>query len=480
MKNNPIPLIMGRIFNTPLMIHEPKLDVILWALRDRLNIVMEEPSDAPERYKLSAAAKNATRKSGSTDKTVAIIPVFDTLVHKHAMMQSESGMTSYLYVRNTFRKAMASNDISAVVMLYDSSGGEVNGNFDLADEIYSARGTKPIIAFVDEIAFSGAYSLASSADTVIMPRTGGVGSIGVLMRHANLKKFNEAKGIEYTTLYAGARKIDFSSDGPLTEEAYEEGMSLVNSYYDLFVNTVARNRNLTTQHIKGTEAALYWGRQAIAAGLADEIGTLDDAIERALEASMKSRGARNTMKGILPDRKENNKMERFTTLAALEAEYPEYAAELRKEGKDSVKIDEAAKVLVLSETERILGLAEVHFGAEVAGKFKAIIASGISAEQYRAIIPAGTTPAQVDADRAESKVMGELLEAITKKTGQQSPGMGGDPDVSTLPDGPEKWKAEYERDPQLQAEFRKPEHYTAYKKGVAEGRVKILGRREVN
>lgn len=212
MKNDPIPLILGRIFNTPLMIHEPKLDIILWALRDRLNIVMEEPTAAPESYKLSTAEKSASRKSDASIKNLAIIPVYDTLVHRHASMQSYSGMTSYMYIRNSFRAALTNSDVSSILMVYDSPGGEASGVFDLADEIYNARGTKPIIAFINEIAFSAAYALASSADTIIVPRTGGIGSIGVIMRHTNLQKFNEAKGIEYTTLYAGARKNDFTSD----------------------------------------------------------------------------------------------------------------------------------------------------------------------------------------------------------------------------------------------------------------------------
>lgn len=420
MNNNPIPLIMSRIFNVPLMVHEPKLDVILWALKDRLNInVPEAPFiEAPERYKLSADAKNATRQKSTTGKTVAIIPIFDTLVHRHSMMQSESGMTSYLYIRNTFRQAMANKDISSIILHVDSSGGEVSGNFDLADEIYNARGTKPIIAFVDEYALSGGYSVASAANMIIIPRTGVAGSVGVLMRHANLKKYNEQRGIEYTTLYAGARKIDFTPDEPLTEEAYNVGMDIVNRHYEVFVETVARNRNLTKQHVKGTEAGIYWGKQAIDAGLADRIGTLDDAITEALSVSRT--GARSiSTKGILPGKE--NTMERFETLAALVAEYPDFAAQLREEGKHSVNVDETVSTAVAAETDRILGLAGVHFGTEAGDKFGEIVRSGISLEHYRAVIPEGSTPAQ----SAEEKKMDELLAAITTRTGQQNPGMGG-------------------------------------------------------
>lgn len=425
MKNDPIPLILGRIFNVPLMIHEPKLDVIFWALRDRLNIIMQSPTEAPEGYALSAAEKNATRGGYASVKNLAIIPVYDTLVHRHTSMQAESGMTSYKYIRDAFRVAEADSDISSILMIYDTPGGEANGNFDLVDEIYNARGIKPIVAFVNEIAFSGGYSLASAADTIIMPRTGGVGSIGVIMRHANLQKFNEAKGIEYTTLYAGSHKNDFSPDAPLTAEARAVAMEMINTDYKLFASTVARNRKLSVEHVRGTEAALYWGENAIKAGLADQIGTLDDAINYALKAaSIRTRSVKNKTKGMQPGKE--GKMKEFESLGELAAAYPDYADQLREEGKKSVNLKEAADTAVSAESQRILGLAGIHFGAEAAEKFKAIVSSGITVEQYRAVIPEGSEPAKAEAEKAETEMMNKLLEAITTQTGQQMPGMGGD------------------------------------------------------
>jgi ClpP class serine protease len=46
----------------------------------------------------------------------------------------------------------------------------------------------------------------------------------------------------------------------------------------MFVNAVAQNRQLAAGKVRGTEAALYLGADAVRAGLADEIGTLDDAV----------------------------------------------------------------------------------------------------------------------------------------------------------------------------------------------------------
>lgn len=76
--------------------------------------------------------------------------------------------------------AIAADDVDAVVLDVDSPGGGAEGCFDLVDTIYAARGSKPIWAILSESAYSAAYALASAADRVIVPRTGGTGSIGVI------------------------------------------------------------------------------------------------------------------------------------------------------------------------------------------------------------------------------------------------------------------------------------------------------------
>ena len=76
--------------------------------------------------------------------------------------------------------------VRGIALEIDSFGGEVAGVFDLADAIRAARASKPVWALVAEHAFSAGYALASQADRIILPRTGAVGSIGVVVMHADL------------------------------------------------------------------------------------------------------------------------------------------------------------------------------------------------------------------------------------------------------------------------------------------------------
>ncbi|MBN2568138.1 MAG: S49 family peptidase [Deltaproteobacteria bacterium] len=417
MNKHAIPLVMSRIFNVPLMIHEPKLDVILWALKDRLNIDMDETAvqAAPEKYHLSAEAKNASRDRGIDPKNIAVIAVHDVLVNRHSLMLSYSGMTSYLYIRSAFRKAMANNDVAAVVLHIDSPGGEVAGAFETAKEIHDARGTKPIIAAIDEHAFSAGYMIASAADSIILPASGGVGSIGVIAKHIDQSGYNEKEGFKVTTIYAGARKNDSSPDQPLTEEAYGTIEGIVRHHYDIFTKEVARNRGMDEAAVRSTEAALYFGKKAIDAGLADEIGNLDDAIMAAVSAS---EGGAN-IQGKIPgkDTKMSKEVEKKLTFDELVAGYPEFAAQLREEGAKAVDID----FTVSNERERVLFMAATVFGAEKGAKFRDIIESGITPEQYLAIT--GTQTWKESDDTKEEKFRQQMLDQISR-TNSETVGFG--------------------------------------------------------
>jgi signal peptide peptidase SppA len=193
-------------------------------------------------------------------------------------MDAMSGLQSYDDIRGMLRTAMADREVTGIVLDVDSPGGEIAGLADLADEIRSATARKPIFAVADDHAFSAAYWLASAASRVFVTQTGGVGSIGIIAMHLDRSGFDQKAGFAYTPVFAGAQKNDFSPHGPLSERAKAVLKADVDRVHGMFVNAVAQNRQLPAAKVRGTEAALYLGADAVKAGLADEIGTLDDAV----------------------------------------------------------------------------------------------------------------------------------------------------------------------------------------------------------
>lgn len=261
-----LPHLAGRVFDTPVLIARAKLDVILGVLVPRLN------GEA-----LSFAQPAAMRGYDVTPEGIAIIPVIGTLVRRTVGLEAQSGLTSYTNIGQQLAEAVADPNIKAIILDIDSPGGEAGGAFDLADQIYTARKAKPIWAVANEGAFSAAYAIAAAASKIYVSQTGGVGSIGVIAVHLDRSQAEADAGLKYTAIYAGAHKNDLSPHEPLSDPARATLQTEVDRVYELFVSTVSRTRGLTSDTIKSTEAGLFFGADAVAAGLADKLGTFDDA-----------------------------------------------------------------------------------------------------------------------------------------------------------------------------------------------------------
>ena len=117
---------------------------------------------------------------------IAVIEISGVLIHRGGWIGQSSGQTSYEGIAAQVEAAASDPSVRGLALEIDSFGGEVAGVFDLADRIRALRATKPVWAFVAEHAFSAGYALASQADRILLPRTGALGSIDVVVMHADL------------------------------------------------------------------------------------------------------------------------------------------------------------------------------------------------------------------------------------------------------------------------------------------------------
>ena len=265
-----LPHIASRVLDTPLVIGQAKLEAILSLIGPRIGI--EAPAPA-------VMNGDGRRRDANlvTPEGIAVIPVFGTLVKRAGAIDAASGLTSYGHLEDRIMDAATDPAVRAVLLDIDSSGGEAAGVFDLADLVYEARSLKPVWAVADEEAFSGAYAIASAAERLIVPRTGGLGAIGVVAVHVDRSARDAMEGFRTTTVYAGARKNDLNPHETLKDDARQTLQTEVDRVYRLFVDTVARNRGLTADAVRATEARLFFGEDAVRAGLADEVGTMRSA-----------------------------------------------------------------------------------------------------------------------------------------------------------------------------------------------------------
>jgi signal peptide peptidase SppA len=293
MKNVSLMQVAARLINTPLLIHPESLNTLLNILATHIGgKAMAAPGKTA-----ALPAGMSTRSSVQAQGGIAVIPICGILAYKSDdFMEWLFGDTSYETIREQFQTALADPNISGIVFDVDSPGGEVCGCFDLADEIYNARGIKPISSVVNEVAYSAAYLLASSAEKVYIPRTGSAGSIGVIMEHMDQSKYDENIGVKYTPIFAGSHKNDFDRHSQLSPEMLQTAKGIVDSHYELFIKTIARNRGMSPQAVRDTEAALYFGKSAVDIGLADSVTPWSKAMSEITKK--KSKGGTN-MKALV-------------------------------------------------------------------------------------------------------------------------------------------------------------------------------------
>ena len=282
--------IAQRAFNTPLMVDPAKALAFLSGLGPRitgreitfLGLEVDAADQAaaalPARASLFGNDLTQHHQQGGTRpfalvEGIAVIEIAGTLVHRGAWIGQSSGATSYEGIAAQIEAALADPAVRGIALDIDSFGGEVAGAFDLADRIRAARAQKPVQAFVAEHALSAGYVLASQADRIILPRTGAVGSIGVVALHTDMSGALDQKGIAVTLIHAGAHKIDANPYQPLPEAVHNQMQRELEVVRFLFSETVAAGRGdrLTQTAALATEAAVFRGADAIATGLADDL-----------------------------------------------------------------------------------------------------------------------------------------------------------------------------------------------------------------
>jgi signal peptide peptidase SppA len=349
---------------------------------------------------------------------VAIIPVTGTIFKRGSIWSYLYGGTPLTVLNQVLAAALDDRDVEAIVLDMDSPGGQLSGTDGFSDLVYAARKEKPVVAFANGMMCSAAYWIGSAADRVVIERTAQVGSIGIIYMHHDWSKADAEMGLTITVLSAGKYKAVGNNAEPLTDEARGIIQAELDDVYDLFIQTVARNRDVSEETVRTdmADGRVFIGQKAVDVGLADSLGVLDDAIEMALslvpEGTSKyfnfSKGA-NVMK--------------ISTVDELKAHAPELCKQLIDTAVAGVDHKEA----VQAETARLLGLVNVHFGAEAGEKFKAVVETGVTEEQYKAIRgdqPAAGTEAGGEAEEIDAAKQAML--AAIQQSGAQNPGAGGE------------------------------------------------------
>jgi ClpP class serine protease len=205
---------------------------------------------------------------------VAVIPLEGPLFRRANLMTEFSGATSYEVAARDFAQAMADPTVSAVMLNIDSPGGEVNGASELAQLVAAAD--KPVWAYVGGTVASAAYWIASAADRIVTADTAIAGSIGVQSGYT----VRDPKPGEKSYRFVSSQS-PMKNASPETEAGAAQMQATVDALAQVFVETVARNRNTSVESVLQSfgQGAVFVAAEAKKRGMIDSIGTFESTLD---------------------------------------------------------------------------------------------------------------------------------------------------------------------------------------------------------
>ena len=191
------------------------------------------------------------------------------------------------FVVAAMRSAFEDEGSKAVVLLINSPGGSPVQAGIINDEItrLKAKHNKPVYAVVEETCASAAYYIAAAADEIYVDKASLVGSIGVLLDGFGFTGTMEKLGVERRLLTAGANKGMLDPFSPMSPEQREHAQEMLDTIHQQFITVVQQGRGKRLHATADTFSGLFWtGEQAVAMGLADQLGSLDSVARDIVQA----------------------------------------------------------------------------------------------------------------------------------------------------------------------------------------------------
>ena len=249
-------------------------------------------SDSETEAGSNVSSKTVSGYNRDSDDYIAVIPVHGVIMYG----KSKSGIVTPNQISAMLEKAEKDSDVKAVIVSIDSPGGEVNA----ADEIYRrilkfrSKTKRPVIALMRTIAASGGYYIAAACDKIVAADMTLTGSIGVIISSYNVTGLLNKIGVQGEVYKSGKMKDMLSPTRERTPEEQRIVQELVQECYVKFAGIVSKSRKIPLSKITGGpigDGRVYHGTKALAYGMVDKLGYLEDAVALCEELSKSGRNS---------------------------------------------------------------------------------------------------------------------------------------------------------------------------------------------
>ncbi|HGG9635886.1 TPA: protease SohB [Neisseria meningitidis] len=218
--------------------------------------------------------KEGGEKSAETQKSRLFVLDFDGDLYAHAVESLSHEITAVLLI---------AKPEDEVLLRLESPGGVVHGYGLAASQLRRLRERNiPLTVAVDKVAASGGYMMACVADKIVSAPFAIVGSVGVVAEVPNIHRLLKKHDIDVDVMTAGEFKRTVTFMGENTEKGKQKFRQELEETHQLFKQFVSENRpQLDIEEVATGEH--WFGRQALALNLIDEISTSDDLLLKAFE-----------------------------------------------------------------------------------------------------------------------------------------------------------------------------------------------------
>ncbi len=193
------------------------------------------------------------------------------------------GLTSGItprHVERQLERAAGDSSIKAAVLRVNSPGGSVAASQQIASHI--KKFPKPLVISMGDMAASGGYYISTPAKGIVAEPGTLTGSIGVISQVMDLEGLYEKLGIKMEIIKSGRHKDMLSRQ--MTPEEREIMQAISDDIYEQFISDVAAGRNLDKERVRELATGqVYTGTQALALGLVDRLGGIEEAVDWAGE-----------------------------------------------------------------------------------------------------------------------------------------------------------------------------------------------------
>ena len=210
-----------------------------------------------------------------TEDAIAIIDIDGTIQYDGSACSPEG-------LKELLDEAEADDHIKGVVLRVNSGGGTATAGEEMA--LYVREFSKPVVVSSAAINASAAYEISSQADYIYVVKSTEIGAIGTAMEVMDLSGLLEMLGVNMDTITSADQKDSSYGYRPLTDEERAYYQQMVDDINAVFIDNVAEGRGMTKDEVTALATGMpFTGVTAVENGLADAIGTREDAIDKCAE-----------------------------------------------------------------------------------------------------------------------------------------------------------------------------------------------------